>query len=82
MSAMEIARRWDAVARYGNWLASHPDEDAAHGATLDWHLERALLGTTDFGPAIGNTGIAGVGQGAANLQVLKGLAEGFQTLRA
>ena len=82
MSATEIARRWDAVARYGDWLANHHDEDAAHGAALDWHLERALLGAADLGPAAGPAGIAGVGQGAANLQVLRGLAEGFQQLRA
>ena len=82
MSAVEIARRWDAVARYGDWLATHHDEDAAHGAALDWHLERALLGTADYGPVAGHAGVSGVGHGAANLQGLRGLAEGFQQLRA
>jgi len=82
MSAVEIARRWDTVARYGDSLALHPDEDAAYGATLDWQLERAMAGMADFGPGAVGAGIAGVGQGAANLQVLNGLAEGFQQLRA
>jgi hypothetical protein len=82
MSAVEIARRWDAVARYGDRLATYHDEDAAHGAPLDWHLERALLGAADFGTGAGHAGISGVGHGAANLQVLRGLAEGFQQLRA
>src|SRR5262249_52740136 len=82
LSADEIARRWDAVGRYGDWLASHGDEDAAQGAALDWQIERALFAGADPGPAAGQGGIAGVGQGAANLQVLKGLADGFQQLRA
>src|SRR6185436_11155305 len=69
LSAMEIARRWDAVARYGDSLGANPDEDAAHGAALDWQLERALFASADLGPAAGQGGIAGVGQGAANLQV-------------
>jgi len=41
-----------------------------------------MLGAADLGPAAGPAGISGVGQGAANLQVLRGLAEGFQQLRA
>ena len=82
MSAVEIARRWDAVARYGDWLVTHQNEDAVHGAALDWQLERALLGAADFGPVAGHAGVSGVGHGAANLQVLRGLAEGFQQLRA
>jgi hypothetical protein len=81
MSAVEIARRWDAVARYGHWLAGNHDEDEMRGAALDWQLGRTLFGPADFGATAGPGGMAGVGQGAANLQPLQGLAEGFQELR-
>jgi hypothetical protein len=60
-------------------LVFRPAQSSEHGSTR--YLERALLGAADFGPAAGPVGISGVGQGAANLQVLRGLAEGFQQLR-
>ena len=69
------------MARYGDWLAAQDDEDARRGATLDWQLEQAMLGNGDLGAGAGYAGLPGVGQGVANLQVLKGLS-GFQQLRA
>jgi Ca2+-binding RTX toxin-like protein len=82
LNAVEIARRWDAVARYGDWLASHHDDEEEGGAALDWQLEHAALGMGGFGAGEEFTGVTGVGQGAASLQVLRGLSDGFQQLRA
>ena len=79
-SATKIARRWDAVARYAEWLASHPDTEAEDGAALDWPLAQSVPGAADFGSGAGYASVRGVGLGAANLQALRGLAEGFQQL--
>jgi hypothetical protein len=82
LSALEIARRWDLIARHNEWLALQQDEDARQGAALDWQLEQALAGAGEFGGGMAHAGIAGVGHGAADLQALHGLAEGWAQLRA
>src|SRR6185503_19978604 len=80
LSTLEIARRWDVIARHSKWLATHPDEGEQQGAPLDWHLEHAVQ-RMEFGDGAGDGGLQGVGQGAANLQVLRGLGEGLQQLQ-
>jgi hypothetical protein len=80
LSAVEIARRWDAVARFGDWLAAQDDEDARSGAAPEWRLDQVLPGSGNFGGSAGPGGVTGIGQGAANLQLLKGLTEGLQKL--
>jgi hypothetical protein len=75
------ADRRDAVAGYGDSLANHYDEELDCGALLDWQLEPGMVGIGDFGAGADYAGISGVGQGAANLQVLRRLADGLQQLR-
>ncbi|MGQ0578864.1 MAG: putative Ig domain-containing protein [Betaproteobacteria bacterium] len=81
LSASEIARRWQVVARYASALLHEHDEDA-RGAALHRFPEHGLLGGDAFGGGFGYTGSTGMVRGSANLRHLQGLEEGFQRLRA
>jgi Ca2+-binding RTX toxin-like protein len=79
LTAQEIADSWRAADQFVKSLAEE-SVDARGGAAIDWQLEQALLGVSEFGAGVGPGGLPGIGQGAANLQTLAGLAEGFQRL--
>jgi hypothetical protein len=80
LDAREIARRWQAVARFANALSQEHDEDAC-GAALHRFTEHALLGGGASGGGFGYAGSTGMARGTANLRTLQGLEEGFLRLR-
>ncbi|MGH6692216.1 MAG: calcium-binding protein, partial [Gammaproteobacteria bacterium] len=81
LDAQEIARRWQAVERYTRGLASEHDDDARHGAAVEWHIARDSLGAGALGGGFGYSGSTGMARGVVNLRTLQGLEEGFQRLR-
>lgn len=80
-SALEIARRWQVVDRYVNGLSGDRDENARHGAAAGWSMEHDLLAAGALGHGFGRDGSTNITRGAANLQTLQGLNEGFDRLR-
>jgi hypothetical protein len=81
LDAQEIARRWQAVARYANGLANEHDEEARGGAVYRFN-EHGLLGGGAFGGGFGYTGSTGMARGSASLRTLQGLEEGFKRLHS
>jgi len=81
IGAQEIARRWQAVARYANGLPNEHDEEARGGAVYRFN-EHGLLGGGAFGGGFGYTGSTGMARGSASLRTLQGLEEGFQRIHS